>query len=203
MAKLTLTTMLTLDGVMQGPGGPEEDTRDGFDLGGWVVPYADKGMGDHIGRWFERAGAFLLGRHTYDIFAAYWPEVGDEADPVIAGRLNGLPKYVASTTLEHADWQHTTVLGGDVAEAVRELKERPGGELQIHGSGVLARSLMAHDLIDEYRLLVYPVVLGKGRRLFARGGLPTALRLTDSDALPSGVMMQTYVPAGRATFGSF
>ncbi|MET9859949.1 dihydrofolate reductase family protein [Streptomyces smyrnaeus] len=203
MAKLTLTTMLSLDGVMQAPGGPQEDPRDGFDLGGWVVPYADQGMGDHISTWFERAGAFLLGRRTYEIFAAYWPQVGDEEDPVIARRLNNLPKYVASTSLEHADWQHTTVLGGDVIDAVRELKQQPGDELQIHGSGVLARSLMAHDLIDEYRLLVYPVVLGKGHRLFPEGAVPTALRLQATDALPSGVTMQTYTPAGRPTFGSF
>ncbi|MFI8853439.1 dihydrofolate reductase family protein [Streptomyces sp. 891-h] len=203
MAKLTLTTMLSLDGVMQAPGGPEEDPRDGFDLGGWVVPYADEGMVDRITTWFQRAGAFLLGRRTYEIFAAYWPQVGDEEDPVIAARLNRLPKYVASTTLERADWQGSTVLGGDVVDAVRELKQQPGDELQIHGSGVLARSLMAHDLIDEYRLLVYPVVLGKGHRLFAEGAVPTALRLEATDALPSGVTMQTYTPAGRPTFGSF
>ncbi|MBO8184555.1 dihydrofolate reductase family protein [Streptomyces spirodelae] len=203
MAKLTLTTMLSLDGVMQAPGGPEEDPRDGFDLGGWVVPYADEGMVDRITNWFQRAGSFLLGRRTYEIFAAYWPQVSDEEDPVIAGRLNRLPKYVASTTLERADWQGSTVLGGDVVAAVRELKQQPGDELQIHGSGVLARSLMAHDLIDEYRLLVYPVVLGKGHRLFAEGAVPTALRLEATDALPSGVTTQTYTPAGRPTFGSF
>ncbi|MGP3990409.1 dihydrofolate reductase family protein [Streptomyces sp. 3N207] len=203
MAKLTLTTFLTLDGVMQAPGGPEEDPRDGFDLGGWVVPYADQAMGDHVSTWFERAGAFLLGRRTYEIFAAYWPQVSDEEDPVIARRLNSLPKYVASTTLEHADWQGSTVLGGDVVDAVRELKQQPGDELQIHGSGVLAQSLMAHDLIDEYRLLVYPVILGKGHRLFPEGAVPTALRLEATDALPSGVTMQTYTPAGRPTFGSF
>ncbi|MGI5352145.1 dihydrofolate reductase family protein [Streptomyces sp. CA-250714] len=203
MAKLTLTTFLSLDGVMQAPGGPEEDPRDGFDLGGWVVPYVDEGMMNHISTWFGRAGSFLLGRRTYEIFAAYWPQISDEEDPVVARRLNALPKYVASTTLEHADWQGTTVLGGDVVDAVRELKQQPGDELQIHGSGMLARALMAHDLIDEYRLLVYPVVLGKGHRLFAEGAVPTALHLEATDALPSGVTMQTYTPAGRPTFGSF
>ncbi|MBO8193520.1 dihydrofolate reductase [Streptomyces oryzae] len=202
MAKLTLTTFLTLDGVMQAPGGPDEDPRDGFDLGGWVVPYVDESFGDHVAAWFGRAGAFLLGRHTYEIFAAYWPQVSNEEDPVIAGRLNTLPKYVASTTLEHADWQNSTVLRGDVVDAVRELKQQPGDELQIHGSGVLAQSLMEHDLIDEYRFLVFPVILGKGHRLFAEGALPTALRLEATDALSSGVTMQTYTPAGRPTFGS-
>ncbi|GHJ21707.1 dihydrofolate reductase family protein [Streptomyces albus] len=201
--RLTLTTMLSLDGVMQGPGGPGEDRRDGFALGGWVVPYADEEVGERITRWFTRAGGFLLGRHTYEIFAGYWPHVGDETEPVIADRLNRLPKYVASTTLTHADWQHSTVLRGEVADAVRELKERPGDELQIHGSGVLARSLMDDGLIDEYRLLVHPVVLGAGRRLFAEGTVPAALRLTECDALSSGVVAQTYVPAGRPAFGSF
>ncbi|CAM3700922.1 MULTISPECIES: dihydrofolate reductase family protein [Streptomyces] len=201
--RLTLTTMLSLDGVMQGPGGPGEDRRDGFALGGWVVPYADEEVGERITRWFTRAGGFLLGRHTYEIFAGYWPHVGDETEPVIADRLNGLPKYVASTTLTHADWQHSTVLRGEVADAVRELKERPGDELQIHGSGVLARSLMDDGLIDEYRLLVHPVVLDAGRRLFAGGTGPAALRLTECDALSSGVVAQTYVPAGRPAFGSF
>ncbi|MEU7313256.1 dihydrofolate reductase family protein [Streptomyces sp. NPDC007083] len=203
MAKLTLTTMLSLDGVMQAPGGPEEDPRDGFDLGGWVVPYADEGLIELVGDWIARAGAFLLGRRTYEIFAAYWPQVGDEEDPVIARRLNSLPKYVASTTLRNATWQGTSVLGGDVVEAVRELKQQPGGDLQIHGSGVLARSLMAHGLIDAYRLLVFPVVLGRGHRLFTEGGVPAALALETAEALPSGVTMQTYTPAGRPAFGSF
>ncbi|MGW5020294.1 dihydrofolate reductase family protein [Streptomyces cacaoi] len=203
MAQLTLTTFLTLDGVMQGPGGPEEDPRDGFDLGGWLVPYADEGMARHVATWFGRAGAFLLGRVTYEIFQAYWPQVSAEEDPVVAGRLNSLPKYVASTTLQQPQWEHTTVLEGDTVEAVRRLKEQPGDEIQIHGSGALARSLMAHDgLIDVYRLLVYPVVLGRGRRLFPEGAVPTALRLVESDTTPAGVAVHTYVPEGRPVFGS-
>ncbi|WP_326690690.1 dihydrofolate reductase family protein [Streptomyces sp. NBC_01795] len=205
MAKLTLTTFLSLDGVMQGPGGPEEDPRDGFDLGGWLVPYADEDMARHVTEWFGRAGAFLLGRVTYEIFAAYWPQVSDEEDPVIARRLNALPKYVATTTLNHLDWKGSTPLGAvaeDTVDAVRRLKEQPGDELQIHGSGDLARSLMEHDLIDEYRLLVYPVVLGRGRRLFADGAVPTALRLLESDTTPAGVAVHTYAPDGRPTFGT-
>ncbi|GAA2087297.1 dihydrofolate reductase family protein [Streptomyces albiaxialis] len=202
MAKITLTTFLTLDGVMQGPGSPDEDTSGGFDLGGWLVPYADEGMARHIAGWFDRADAFLLGRHTYEIFAAYWPHVSDAEDPVIAKRLNGLPKYVASTTLDRLSWNNSTLLSGDVADAVRKLREQPGREIQIHGSGALARSLMAHDLIDEFRLLTYPVVLGKGRRLFAPDAVPTALRLTSSSTTESGIAIHTYEQAGRPTFGT-
>lgn len=202
MAQLTLTTFLTLDGVMQAPGGPEEDTSDGFTYGGWVAPFLDEGMGAFMTEVFDRAAAFVLGRHTYDIFAAYWPGVTDPGDP-IASRLNALPKYVVSTTLEKADWQNSTVISAGVAEEVARIKDRTeGGELQIHGSGLLARSLMAHDLIDAYNLLVFPVVLGRGRRLFPDGGLPTAFGLTGSRTTPNGITIQTYRPAGRAAFGS-
>jgi len=203
MAKLTLITFLTLDGVMQAPGGPDEDTSGGFEYGGWQVPFADEDMGRFITEVFDRAGAFLLGRRTYDIFSAYWPKKTDPKDPV-ASRLNTLPKYVASTTLGKADWEGTTVLGSDVPGEVTRLKEQHSdGELQIYGSGALARSLMAHDLIDEYRLLVYPVVLGKGKRLFPDGGLPTSFRLDESRTTGTGVAIHTYRPAGRATFGTF
>ncbi|MFI6444239.1 dihydrofolate reductase family protein [Kitasatospora sp. NPDC050543] len=203
MAKLTLTTFLTLDGVMQAPGGPEEDTGGGFEYGGWLVPFADDDLGRFVNEGFDRAGGFVLGRRTYEIFASYWPKVTDPGN-LVASRLNTLPKYVASTTLSHADWQSSTILGGDVPGEVARLKERHSdGELQIHGSGALARSLMAHDLIDEYRLLVYPVVLGTGARLFADGGVPTSFRLTDSRTTGAGVAIHTYRPTGRATFGSF
>ena len=202
MTSLTLTTFLSLDGVMQAPGGPNEDPSGGFGLGGWLVPYADADMGTFMAETFAKGEAFVLGRRTYEIFAAHWPRVTDPDDP-IASRLNNLPKYVASTTLDKADWHNTTVLGEDVVRRVAALKQQTSGELQIHGSGALAQSLMAHDLIDEYRLLIYPVVLGTGRRLFADGAPPTALELTRSTTTSTGVAIHTYKWAGRPTYGTF
>ncbi|GAA3477568.1 dihydrofolate reductase family protein [Streptomyces yanii] len=202
MAKLTLTTFLSLDGVVQAPGSPDEDPSGGFEYGGWLAPFMDEGMGQFMIEVLDRSAAFLLGRRTYDIFAAYWPRVTDPDDP-IAGRLNPYPKSVVSTTLEKADWENTTVVSADVAEEVARIKERTvGGELQIHGSGTLAQSLMAHDLIDEYNLLTYPVVLGRGRRLFPEGGLPTAFALTGTRTTSKGIAIHTYRPVGRARFGS-
>ncbi|MFI8962335.1 dihydrofolate reductase family protein [Streptomyces sp. NPDC053493] len=202
MATLSLTQFLTLDGVHQAPGGPEEDTGDGFDQGGWSVPYDDEDFGRFMTEVFRRPTAFLLGRRTYEIFAGYWPQQTDPDDPV-ASKLNGLPKYVASTTLTHADWPTTTVLGGDVAQEVADLKGGLQGEIQMHGSAGLARTLFAHDLIDTLHLLVYPVVLGKGRRLFAEGVTPSAFRLTDTRTTGTGVAIHTYELAGRPTYGSF
>jgi dihydrofolate reductase len=200
--RLTLTMFVTLDGVVQAPGGPEEDPSGGFDHGGWLVPYADDDMAEAMAGFFDEAGAFLLGRRTYEIFGASWPKVTDPDDP-IAGRLNRLPKYVASRTLEDVSWEGAELLEGDVATAVAELKRRPGRELQLHGSGALAQTLMQHGLIDEYRLLTYPVVLGKGKRLFAEGAKPVALNWTDHKRTSTGVSIDVYTPAGEPTYGSF
>ncbi|MBT2467335.1 dihydrofolate reductase family protein [Streptomyces sp. ISL-66] len=205
MGKLTLTTFLSLDGVMQAPGGPDEDRSGGFEYGGWLVPFADEGMGEFVTEVFGRTGAFLLGRRTYEIFASYWPQHDDPADPV-ASKLNRLPKYVASTTLKEPAWGPATVIDGEqlqseVVRAKDGLEE--GKELQVHGSGQLAQWLLARDLVDELNLLVFPVFLGAGRRLFPTGALPTAYELLSSRTTGSGTAIHTYRPAGRATFGTF
>jgi dihydrofolate reductase len=199
--QLTSTMFLSVDGVYQGPGGPTEDTSGGFDRGGWLVPHFDEATGEFMNSVFENVDAFLLGRRTYDIFAASWPKATDPNDPV-ATKLNTLPKYVASTTLEDPEWANTTVIEGDVAEAVRELKQRDGGELQVHGSGQLVRFLLEHDLVDRLNLLVFPVIVGAGRRLFPESGTPTGLALDESRTTPSGVTISVYRPAGRPEFGS-
>ncbi|CAN5738302.1 dihydrofolate reductase family protein [soil metagenome] len=199
--KLTVTTFLSVDGVMQGPGGPEEDPGGGFTRGGWLVPHFDEDAARFINEVFGQVDAFLLGRHTYDIFAASWPKATDPDDPV-ASRLNTLRKYVASTTLTAPEWAPTTVLTGDVPTAVAELKQQPGRELQVHGSGGLVRTLHEHDLVDEYRLLVFPVVVGEGRRLFPDRGVATGLTLVDSRTTGSGVAIHVYRPTGRPEFGT-
>lgn len=200
--RLTLTQFVSLDGVVQGPGGPNEDTSDGFTRGGWVVPYADEAMGRLITGWFAAADAFLLGRRTYEIFAAHWPLINDP-DDIVAVKLNGRPKYVASGRLRTPSWQGTDVLGGDVVTEVAELRDRPGGELQVHGSAGLAQTLLREGLVDEVRLLTFPVVLGGGRRLFPEGAPPRALRLTGTDSTPTGVVVGVYEPAGELATGSF
>ena len=199
--RLTVNTFVTLDGVMQGPGGPEEDRNDGFEQGGWQVPYMGEDMGPIVIAWFEAADAFLLGRKTYEIFAGHWPRVTDPND-VVAAKLNNLPKYVASTTLGDVEWNNSTLIKGNVAEAVAELKRQPGNELQVHGSGGLIQTLMEHDLVDEYHIWIYPVVLGNGRRLFPEGVAPTALELVDSRILRAGGVIHVYQPAGKPQFGS-
>jgi dihydrofolate reductase len=198
--QLTITTFLSVDGVMQGPGSPDEDRSDGFDRGGWLVPLFDEATGQFITEIFDKADAFLLGRRTYEIFAGYWPKVTDADDPV-ASRLNGLPKYVVSSHLRSADWQNSTIVKGDVAVEVARLKGMPGRELQVHGSGTLARTLLENDLVDEWRLLVFPVIVGAGRRLFPDLGVATGLRLVKTRTTPSGVAIHVYQPTGRPEFG--
>jgi dihydrofolate reductase len=200
--QLTLHTFLTLDGVMQAPGGPEEDPDDGFAYGGWSFPYGDEDFGAAMTGWFEHASAFLLGRKTYQIFSGHWPRVTDPGDP-IAAKLNALPKFVASTTLTSADWQNSSILSGDVAAEVAKLKEQPGDELQVHGSGALAQTLIDHDLIDEYRLLVFPVHLGSGKKLFRDGAKPAALRHISTTTTGTGVVITTYQPDGPVRLGSY
>lgn len=197
--RLTSTMFLSVDGVYQGPGGPTEDTRGGFDRGGWLAPYFDEAGAQFQTDNFGKVDAFLLGRKTYEIFAAYWPKHNVPDDP-IANSLNELPKYVVSHTLSSAEWQPTTILGGDMPTEVARLKAQPGRELQVHGSGALVRSLLEHDLLDELRLLVFPVIVGAGMRLFPDAGIPTALRLTDSRTTPSGVAIHVYEPSGRPEF---
>ena len=200
--RLTLHTFVTLDGVMQAPGGPDEDPDGRFAHGGWSFPYGDQDFGTAMMGWFENADAFLLGRKTYEIFRGHWPRVTDPGDP-IAGALNTLPKYVATTTLSSVDWRGSTLLGGDVAAEVAKLKERPGNELQVHGSGGLAQTLIEANLIDEYRLLTFPVHLGAGKKLFRDGAPAAALRLIDATTTSTGVIIARYAPDGPARYGSY
>ena len=199
--KLTLHAFMTLDGVVQAPGGPDEDTDGGFAYGGWSFPYGDEVFGETMAGWFEHADAFLLGRRTYEIFSAHWPKVTDPQNP-IATKLNALPKFVASRSPRSLDWDHSSLLE-DVPAAVADLKRQPGNELQVHGSGGLAQTLIEHDLVDEYRLLVFPVHLGTGKRLFGEGGRGAALRLTATRPTSTGVVISTYVPDGPVRLGSY
>lgn len=202
MGKLVSTIFVTLDGVYQAPGGPQEDTRGGFEHGGWSFTYGDDEFGRFVTEVFGRAGAFLLGRRTYEIFASYWPKVTDPAHP-IAAKLNALPKYVPSSTLTDPGWFGTTVIGGDLAKEVTALKEGTDGELQVHGSGALVRSLLDLGLIDTIHLVTFPVVLGTGLRLFAEGAVPTAFTHTAGHVTPTGVSIQSYGPTGRPRYGSY
>jgi dihydrofolate reductase len=201
MAELTVTTFLSVDGVMQAPGAPQEDTSGGFSHGGWVFPLADAVMGEVITAVFAKADAFLLGRGTYDIFAAHWPRVTDPGDPV-ATALNTLPKHVASRTRKTFDWNGSRHLA-DVLAEVPALKARYARELQVHGSAGLCQTLIRHDLVDEYRLLVFPVVLGTGKRLFGDGAVPASLSLVSSRTTGTGAVVNVYRRAGELKTGSF
>jgi dihydrofolate reductase len=193
---------VSVDGVVQGPGGPTEDTSGGFERGGWLVPYADDVLGTQIAEWFSLADAFLLGRHTYEIFAAHWPRVTDPADQVATG-LNTLPKYVVTTTLSTVDWSGSSIISGDIVGQIGALVDQPGDELQVHGSPALVRFLLAEGLLNELRLITFPVVVGAGRRLFPESGPAVALDLTSSDTTTTGATIQVYEPAGPARYGSF
>jgi dihydrofolate reductase len=201
MATLVVQTFLTLDGVMQGPGGHDEDPSGGFAHGGWSVGYWNAAMGMITIEWTGKAGALLLGRTTYEIFAAHWPHVPDD-DPVGAV-LNVVPKYVASTTLKSVGWNNATLLDGDVPGAVAALKDSLGGEIQVHGSCGLLQTLIEHDLIDEYRLWTFPVLLGSGKRLFDAGTIPAGLDLIDSTISSTGVVISRYRRAGTIKSGTF
>jgi dihydrofolate reductase len=198
MRRLVVNAFVSLDGVMQAPGGPDEDPVGGFEHGGWAVNYWDDEM---MGRMAapERPYELLLGRGTYEIFAAHWPY----AEGPIADLLNGMRKHVASTTLERLDWSNSTLIAGDVAEYVRALKREDGPEIQVHGSPGLIQTLLQHDLIDELRVWTFPLVLGTGKRLFGDGTMPAALRLLDNEATATGVTISTYERAGAIDTGSF
>lgn len=202
--KLVMMEFVTLDGISQGPGSPDEDRSDGFELGGWFVPFIDDAFLGQVQTWAREADSYLFGRRTYQAFAEAWPQM-DDPDDVVARSLNGCPKYVASGTLAQADaaWGPATVLSGDVAAQVAALKEQPGREIQIHGSTRLGQSMLDAGLIDELRLAVAPVVLGTGRRFFRDGATPTGLQLTASQTTPTGLTIQTYQVTGRPEYGVY
>jgi dihydrofolate reductase len=198
--RLTITTNVSVDGVMQGLGGPGEDRRGGFDRGGWAPPLVDIETGDYLDQVYGAAAAFLFGRRTYEIFAGSWGAMIDMAKMPIGVALNSRPKYVASTSLTDPQWAGTTVLTGDVAAAIRDLKAQQGGDLLVPGSGVLVRWLLANDLVDQFDLLIYPIILGQGTRLFPDSGPDMALDLVNSRTSSGGITVQTYQPHGRPEY---
>lgn len=200
MRKLIVAAFLSLDGVMQAPGGPEEDTAGGFSHGGWTVPYWDAVMGEAMGQVFQGPIALLLGRKTYDIFAAHWPRVED--DP-FADSLNAMTKYVATRSPGPLSWNNSHAIGPDAVDAVRQLKADDGPDLLTQGSADLLQSLLAADVVDRFTLLTFPVLLGGGKRLFGDGAIGAGLRLTDSRASTTGVVLSTYERAGPVQTGSF
>jgi dihydrofolate reductase len=199
MRKLIVSTFLTLDGVMQAPGGPGEDDSGGFTQGGWSVNYWDEQVAQFMDEALSRPFDMVLGRKTYDIMAAYWPHAPQED----AGPLNDATKYVASRGRPTLEWSNSVLIEGDAAEGVAALKRYDGRELQVHGSGDLIQTLLRHGLVDQYRLLIFPVVVGSGKRLFSDGTLPSGLELVDGKISTTGVMMGVYEPAGEIAAGSF
>jgi dihydrofolate reductase len=198
MREITVLSFITLDGVMQAPGGPEEDPGGNFTHGGWTVPYFDEFLGDVMTEQMSQPFDLLLGRKTFEIFASYWPHHEEEG----AG-INNATKYVASNTLAAHEWEKSVFLSGDVVDAIKQLKGGDGPDLQVHGSGELIQTLLEHDLVDEFWLKIFPVVLGTGKRLFGNGTIPAAFSLVDSKTSPSGVIIATLNRAGDVKTGSF
>lgn len=188
---------MSLDGVMQAPGGPSEDTSGGFEHGGWTVPYFDESLGETMGEQMSKPFDLLLGRKTFEIFASYWPQQGDE-DPI-----NQATKYVASRTLTEHEWSRSVFLNGDVVEEIRKLKQQDGPDLQVHGSSNFIQTLLKNDLVDEFWLKIFPVTLGPGKRLFHEGTIPASYTLIESRSLPSGVILASFRRAGEVETGSF
>jgi len=200
MRKLIVQSFLTLDGVMQAPGGPGEDDSGGFAHGGWSVNYWDEQMGQVMERATSTPFAMVLGRKTYDIMAAHWPHASDDEG---AKTFNDATKYVASRSDPTLEWNNSVLIDGDAAEGIAALKKEDGPELQVHGSGNLIQTLLRHNLVDQYRLWIFPVVIGSGKRLFADGTIPSALKLVDSEVSTTGVVIGSYEPAGEIVTGSF
>lgn len=200
MPKIVVNAFLTLDGVMQAPGGPDEDAEGGFLHGGWQAPYTDELMGRRVIEGLADADGFLLGRKTYGIFAGYWPKITDPNDP-IASTLNSRPKYVVSRSLERITWNNSRLIKGDLVAELRTLRQQPGQTLQTWGSTELLQTLMKNDLIDEYRLFIFPLVLGCGKRLFGSGTVPLALKQVESLTSPKGGTYYRLVPSGKPTYG--
>jgi dihydrofolate reductase len=200
MSRLIVQTFVTLDGVMQAPGGPGEDDSGGFAYGGWSVNYWDEQMGQIMDEATSKPFAMVLGRRTYDIMAAYWPHASEEAGAKV---FNEATKYVASRNRPTLEWSNSVLLEGDAADAIAALKQEDGPELQVHGSGNLIQTLLRHNLVDQYRLWVFPVILGSGKRLFGEGTTPSGLSLVDSKVSTTGVVMGTWEPAGEVVTGTF
>ncbi len=200
MRKIIVSEHLTLDGVMQAPGGPEEDPTGGFAYGGWSFNYWDDIMGQVMGEFMARPFELLLGRKTYEIFAAHWPYIKN--DPV-ADKLNSVKKYVVSGTTYEVNWNNSTLVKGNVVQAIRNLKEQKGPDIQVFGSGNLIQTLLKHDIIDEFRLWIFPVTIGSGKRLFGEGTQPGGFKLISSITSTTGVIIATYEPAGELKTGSF
>jgi dihydrofolate reductase len=202
MRKILVATFIGLDGVMQAPGGPQEDPTGGFTLGGLTAPYFDEALGASLGEIFGRPFDLLLGRKTYDIFAAHWPYVADPNDP-IASVFNQVTKYVASRSTPRLTWQNSQLLGEDIVASLKKLKGEDGPDLLVQGSSDLLQTLWRSDLVDEFSVLIFPVVLGKGKRLFGNGAIPVALKLVKSQSYPTGVIVANYEPDGEVKTGDF